>query len=261
MRLIERYGEGVASELLSTYGEAYFEHRSRDLDVLDVERTRLADEGMPLHVELGAERGNFLEGLATAYPEVRSLGIEWRPKFVRMGNERFDRRGIENARLLHADAKVAVPILFPLASVQAFYVLFPDPWWKARHATRRLLDPVFMRVLARRLVPGGRIYLKSDVFDYLYRVRASAEVSAAMRPLGPERWPDERDWNLSTRERKCRMAALPYGCVYLERRPDFPGGLPTEPERPEAFPVPDVIDALELIRGPALVDKIARRSS
>ena len=251
----ESVSAGIRAELNSTYDDVFLEHRQRELASIVEMRDRFVTEGTPAHIELGANRGTFLEGIAQTYPDQVVLGMEWRPKYVRFGSERIARRGIDNAHLVHADAKLAVPVAIPLASVDAFYVLFPDPWWKPRHESRRLLDPVFLRILARRLKPGGRLYLKSDVFDYLYRVRAAAEVSGAFKPLQPDHWPSEATWTTSTRERKCMRTAIPFGRGYYQLTPDFPIELPTEPELAESFEMPEAIDAVSIIKGPAPADR------
>lgn len=250
---------GVVAELLSAHDARFLQHRGRELDGIRALAGRYAVDGVPTHVEIGANRGSFLEGIARSHPDERVLGIEWRPKHVRMANERMERRGLTNAEMFHADAKIAVPILFPPASVRAFYVLFPDPWWKARHAERRLLDPVFLRVLARRLEPGGRLYLKSDVFDYLYRVRACAEASRAFVPLHADAWPSESTWRPSTRERKCMSTAIPFGRGYYRVAPGFDRAFPDAPESNDDFPVPEEIDPEAIIRGPAPADREAWR--
>lgn len=248
------FRDGIRHELNTTYDDVFLSHRTRELEAIVALRESL-EKRPARHIELGANRGAFLEGLAHTYPDQRVLGIEWRPKYVKFGNERLEKRGIDNASLVHADAKMAIPVAIPLASVEAFYVLFPDPWWKPRHASRRLLDPLFMRILARRLVPGGRIYLKSDVFDYLYRVRAAAEVSKAMRPLPADLWPDETTWTRSTRERKSMHTAIPFGRGYYERLADFPSEFPSAPERAEDFEMPDEIDPVSIIKGPSPADR------
>lgn len=246
---------GVWNELQSAHDRRFLEHRIDEVQRIVDLGDRFAQTGVPTHVELGANRGAFIEGVARGIAPDRAIGFEWRPKYVRFGNERLERRGVDNAELFHADAKIAVPLLFPLESVQAFYVLFPDPWWKARHAERRLLDPVFLRVLARRLAPGGRIYLKSDVFDYLYRVRACAAVSGALRALPADLWPDETDWTPSTRERKCMHTAIPFGRGYYQRLAAFDGALPDTIESNDDYPIPDEIDPEAIIRGPAPADR------
>ena len=74
-------------------------------------------------------------------------------------------RGLGNARVIAGDAPCLIAAL-PEACVAAFYVLFPDPWWKRRHHKRRLWTPPFVAVLRRALVRGGTIELVTDVGDY-----------------------------------------------------------------------------------------------
>jgi tRNA (guanine-N7-)-methyltransferase len=246
-------------ELLSLYNARYLESRGEDLERILAMRDDFAGD-VPRVVELGSNRGAFLKGLALRSAEP-VLGIEWREKNCRIALETFEQDGISNARVLHADAKLAIPLLFEPGGLDEVHVLFPDPWWKDRHAARRLLDPMFLRVLARRLAPDGALYLKSDVFDYLHRVRDAATVSEVMRPLPPERWPNEHNWSLSTRERKCMRGGIPFGRGYFTPSHGFDPVLPTEPERSEDFPMPDSVDAEAVIKGVPPVDKASQGRS
>jgi tRNA (guanine-N7-)-methyltransferase len=209
-------------------------------------------------VEIGCNRGDYLVGQARTWPDEQVVGFEWRAKYVRFAEERLQKQRVDNALVVHGDARIAVPLLFAPRSVGEFHVTFPDPWWRARHAERRILEPLFLRVLARRLVPGGRLYLKSDVFDYLYRVRAFAELSGAFVPLSSRLWPDESTWAPTTRERKCMDTALPYGRGFYQRRLDWNDALPETPEaRDPAWELEDP-DPQRLLRGAPLADRAAR---
>ena len=245
-------------ELGSFFDATFIEHRMYEVERVQMLRAHFEAHGFPAHVELGANRGAFIEGVGAALGDAPVLGIEWKLKHVRRAEARVKRRGLTNVSMLAADAKLAFPILFEPESLDAIYVLFPDPWWKARHIQRRLLDPVFLRVLARRLRPGGKLFLKSDVFDYLYWARASAEASGAFVPLAPSRWPDEREWTRSTRERKCMRAAIPFGRGYYERRADFDVSVPRVAEEHGDFPVPEDIDPVAIIQGRPPIDKEER---
>ena len=245
-------------ELGSFFDAAFIEHREYEVDRVRAVRARFEEFGVPAHVELGANRGGFIEGIGASLGEAPVLGIEWKPKHVRRAESRLKRRGLTNVSMLAANAKLAFPILFEPESLDAVYVLFPDPWWKARHIGRRLLDPVFLRVIARRLRPGGRLFVKSDVFDYLYWVRASVAASGAFVPLDPSRWPNEGEWTRSTRERKCMRAAIPFGRGYYERSPTFDSALPLAPEDHDDFPVPDDIDPVAIIQGRPPIDQEER---
>ena len=82
-----------------------------------------------------------------------------------------------------------------------------------------------------------------------------AAASRAWRPLRANDWPDEAAWALSTRERKCMDAAVPFGRGYYERDPSFDGALPEAPERTEAFVYDGDVDPESVIRGPAPIDR------
>ncbi len=245
-------------ELAPFFDDEFLRHRHYEVDRVLALRERFEADGFPTHVELGANRGAFIEGIGAALAPEPALGIEWRPKHVRQAERRLAKRELSNVSMLATDAKLAFPLLFEPETLDAVYVLFPDPWWKARHVQRRLLDPLFLRVIARRLKPAGRVYLKSDVFDYLYWARASAQASGAFRALPPVRWPDERDWTLSTREKKCMRAAIPFGRGYYERLPEFDSRLPTTPESHGDFRVPEDIDPVSIIQGRPPIDKEER---
>lgn len=246
------------AELLSLFDPRYLAHQTRSLDEIEAERVRRADEPTIRAIEIGCERGDFLVGVAQTWAPSPVLGLEWRQAYARSANERMTTLGMPQATVLAMDAKLAIPLLIPPATLDAVFVTFPDPWWKKRHADRRVLEPIFMRVLARRLRPGGRLYLKSDVFDYLYRVRAFAQVCDAFRPLQPERWPDESTWTLTTRERKCMRSAIPFGRGYYEVREDFDRTMPAEPEDGARFAVEEEVDATRIIKGAPPIDRDAR---
>lgn len=250
----------VEGELLSLHHpRALAAHCERIRALQDLRAQWQFSGTFPAAVEIGAHRAAFLVGVARQWNPQPVLGLEVRPKYARLANERLERLGVLNARMVVADARLAVPLLLPRESVDAFFVTFPDPWWKPEHARRRVLDPLFLRVLARRLRPGGRLYLKSDVFDYLHRVRQMAERSGAFRPLPAERWPDERSWTWTIRERKCMNAAIPFGRGYYERLAGFETTLPTLPERAADFEIDETLDPLALLKGPPPADVDARR--
>ena len=254
-----REGEaGIVAELGTLFDPRYLDHRGVDFAAAAALLRELGSR-RPSKLEIGSNSGEFLEGLnRRSLPEAPAIGIEHDGTQFNLSVKRRDKRGWLAAEVLRADARIAVPLLFPLASLDEIHVHFPDPWWKDRHANRRLLEPLFLRVLARRLRPGGRLYVKSDVFDYLLALRDCAAASKALRPLQPEQWPDEQEWTLTRRERKCMQVALPFGRGYYLRDPDFEGALPAAPERAEQFPVVESGKAIELLRGRPLHDRIQR---
>lgn len=97
----------------------------------------------PIDIEIGSNRGCFLLGITRGQRDVSTLGIELKLGLCRIAQRKLERENLTNGHVIHADAKLAIPVLCRPNSVNAIYVLFPDPWWKRKHARRRLLDDGF----------------------------------------------------------------------------------------------------------------------
>jgi tRNA (guanine-N7-)-methyltransferase len=80
------------------------------------------------------------------------------------------RDGPPNATVIHADITCLVRTLIWPASVAAYHLYFPDPWWKQRHHKRRLFRDDFAAALTRTLTPGRTIFLASDVQEYFAEI-------------------------------------------------------------------------------------------
>lgn len=142
----------------------------------------------PIEVDVGCGKGRFLLARARAFPDVNFLGIDRMAERLRKIDRRAVREGIANVRLLHIEAAYAIRHLLAPASVQTFYIFFPDPWPKRRHRERRLMSEAVLADLARALVPAGRLHFATDHADYFAeaakRLRASAWF-AAIEPFVP----------------------------------------------------------------------------
>jgi tRNA (guanine-N7-)-methyltransferase len=115
-------------------------------------------------VELGPGRGWFLVERAEAEPRAALVGLEIRRKWAAIVDARLAARGYgARARVFAEDARFALPRLGPDASVRRFFVHFPDPWWKKRHAKRLLVQGDFLGQVARLLEPGGELFVQTDV--------------------------------------------------------------------------------------------------
>ncbi|MGH0032241.1 MAG: tRNA (guanosine(46)-N7)-methyltransferase TrmB [Myxococcota bacterium] len=116
----------------------------------------------PLVVEIGFGRGEFLMELAAASPDTAFLGIEYSFKRTLKLARRLAPTPLRNVRLVRATAEEVVRDALPDASVATFWVNFPDPWPKKRHARRRLFQQGFVARLAARLAPGGELNVATD---------------------------------------------------------------------------------------------------
>jgi tRNA (guanine-N7-)-methyltransferase len=158
----------------------------RDRFVLDVPRLQTSTSVHPeasldlvaafgrnaeLIVEIGPGAGESLIPMAAARPEANMLVFEvYRPAIARMLGG-LVRAGVENVRIVEADAVAGLERLLPAQSVDALWVFFPDPWPKPRHHKRRLLSPGFADLVASRLRLGGVWRIATDCADYAAWIR------------------------------------------------------------------------------------------
>ncbi len=127
----------------------------------------------PLVVEIGFGRGEFLTRLAEADPQRACLGVEYSYKRVTKMARRTALTPIANLRLIEARGEDVIADVLRDRSVTEFWINFPDPWPKKRHARRRLVQPELVRLMTDRLVPGGRIALATDHVAYAEQMHAS----------------------------------------------------------------------------------------
>ncbi|MFT7582261.1 MAG: tRNA (guanine-N7-)-methyltransferase [Myxococcota bacterium] len=120
----------------------------------------------PLHVEIGFGRPHFLVDLAKAKPEAHVLGFETQRRWVHKAALAATRHGLTNLRAVEGDARPYFERCIAPGSVEAVYILFPDPWWKKKHHKRRLFQPAFLACIRDRLVPGGYLVARTDVDAY-----------------------------------------------------------------------------------------------
>jgi tRNA (guanine-N7-)-methyltransferase len=119
----------------------------------------------PIEIEIGPGRGGFVFERLAADPDVFMLGLEIRRKWATIVDNRVRERGLSSrARVLAEDARSAFP-RFPDACARAVFVHFPDPWWKKRHAKRLVVTTELLPQLCRVLIPGGALFIQTDVAE------------------------------------------------------------------------------------------------
>ncbi len=121
----------------------------------------------PVEVEIGMGKGTFLTEQARARPDVNFFGIEWARWFWRYASDRLRRHNCLNARTARTEAGFFLREYVRDGTVSVLHVYFPDPWPKARHHKRRLIQAPFLREAERVLVPGGgRLQIVTDHKGY-----------------------------------------------------------------------------------------------
>lgn len=142
-------------------------------------------------LEIGFGGGEHVAAQAARHPDVGIIGAEPFIDGVAKLLTAIDEQALDNVRLRRGDARDLVRQLAPL-SISRVFILFPDPWPKTRHRKRRLIQPDFLKELARILKPGAPVRFATDWADYAERALAD------FLSDGRYRWMAERadDWRL-----------------------------------------------------------------
>lgn len=130
----------------------------------------------PLVLELGFGMGDSLLAMAAAEPDKNFIGIEVHPPGVGRLLNSAGQAGLKNLRVYMADAIDVLNDCIPDASLDRFQLYFPDPWHKKKHHKRRIVQPAFVRLLCKKLKPGGLIHMATDWENYaqqMHRVLAA----------------------------------------------------------------------------------------
>ena len=164
----------------------------------------------PVHVDLGCGDGSFIQALASACPARNFVGIERLLRRVR----KSDRKAavLPNMRIIRSETMFFVKHLLAPASVDCFYLLFPDPWPKRRHHRRRLVTSEFLEAIWRGLTSDGLFYIATDYDDYFSAIRKLLEKRSQFRPTTSE-------WSLpvTTFEKKFVGAGAPIHRLTLRK--------------------------------------------
>ena len=126
----------------------------------------------PRIVEIGFGMGDATATIAQAMPATDFLGIEVHPPGVGALLKRIGELGLANLRIVQHDAVEVLEHMVAPESLAGVHVFFPDPWHKARHNKRRLIQPGFVRLLASRLAAGGTVHCATDWEPYAAQMLA-----------------------------------------------------------------------------------------
>lgn len=157
-------------------------------------------------LEIGFGGGEHLLWQAEQAPEVGILGCEPFLDGVVKVLSAIEANGLSNVRLHDDDARDLLRWL-PDASIARAFILFPDPWPKARQRKRRLVNRALFASLARVIRPGGELRLATDIGDYAAQMLSeiSSVTAFAWTAERPDNWrvqPD--DWPVTRYQQKAQ---------------------------------------------------------
>ena len=140
----------------------YYRQSPEPIDIAAV----FADPEKPLLLDIGSARGRFLLRIAETDPAWNYLGVEIREPLVGEANRLAVEAGLTNLHYAFCNAMLWLEKLLegiPLGLLQAVTIQFPDPWFKKRHAKRRMVNQEMVNTIAKHLAPAGRVFVQTDI--------------------------------------------------------------------------------------------------
>ena len=124
----------------------------------------------PKILEIGFGMGDSTATIALAHPGNDYLALEVHTPGVGNLLKLIDTYQISNIRIIQHDAVEVLRDMIGKATLDGVHIFFPDPWHKARHNKRRLIQALFIAQLVQKLKPGAYIHVATDWQDYAEQV-------------------------------------------------------------------------------------------
>jgi tRNA (guanine-N7-)-methyltransferase len=206
---------------MQSHRELIVEPLGLDVETLPrpIDWSALFGNDHPVEIEIGMGKGTFITDQAKARPDTNFLGIEWARWFWRYATDRLRRNNCVNARTIRAEAGFFLREFVRDGSVATMHVYFPDPWPKARHHKRRLIQPPFLLQVHRILATGGSLRVVTDHAEYFEQIRQVVTASP-LKVISYDRpgSAGEGEFVGTNFERKYRREGRPFFAIAAEKR-------------------------------------------
>ena len=124
----------------------------------------------PKFLEIGFGMGETTAAIAQAHPQNDYLAIDVHTPGVGSLLKLIEESGLSNLRIIQHDAVEVLQRMLPPECLDGTHIFFPDPWPKARHHKRRLIQPQFIALLSERLKHGGYVHVATDWEEYAQQI-------------------------------------------------------------------------------------------
>ena len=170
--------------------ETWEEHWPRLGRVMSDERIDVDEwfgrSGHPTIVEIGSGTGTSTVAMAPLEEGTNIIAVElYKPGLAKMMGAAL-REGVDNIRMVRGDGVEVLNRMIAPESLDGVRVFFPDPWPKARHHKRRIIQSGPLRLIATRLKPGGVLHVATDHAEYAEWIKELVDVEPMLRYRG---WP------------------------------------------------------------------------
>jgi tRNA (guanine-N7-)-methyltransferase len=139
----------------------------------------------PKILEIGFGMGDSTAAIALAHPENDYLALEVHTPGVGNLLKLIEAQRISNIRIMQHDAVEVLRDMIQPNALDGVHIFFPDPWHKARHNKRRLIQAPFITQLVTKLKPGGYIHVATDWQDYAEQVLAVLTAEPLLENTAP----------------------------------------------------------------------------
>lgn len=147
----------------------------------------------PITWEIGSGHGHFLVRYAAGHPEKFCLGVDIQIERIERANKKRDAARLTNCHFVRAEAREVLHALPAGVTLAEIWILFPDPWPKARHNKNRLLKPGFLEDVAARAGEGTPLYFRTDYTEYFREAEACIRSTSTWRMDPGSPWPMEHE--------------------------------------------------------------------
>jgi tRNA (guanine-N7-)-methyltransferase len=136
----------------------------------------------PLVLEIGSGMGETTIEIAKARPDADFIAVEVHGPGVGSLLNRVYAANLGNVRIIRHDAHEVLEHMIDDDALAAIHLFFPDPWPKKRHHKRRMVQPAFVALAARKLKAGGVLHAATDWPDYAEQMNEVLSKEALLEP-------------------------------------------------------------------------------
>ncbi len=140
----------------------YFRFTPKPIEIEQI----FTNPSLPIHLDIGCARGRFLQKMAEVDKSQNFLGVEIREPLVIEANRLAKEANLINLHYEFCNAMIALDKLLeklPRNLLQTVTIQFPDPWFKKKHAKRRMVNAELVETVFAHLADSGKIFVQTDI--------------------------------------------------------------------------------------------------